>query len=161
MNISWKKGLFSTAYQLFYGNQKAGYLKERTWSRKADGVLMETQVSFRKKGVFSSEAEIFDAETKKKLGEIEMSFWGNKTSITLDDKVFNWRFSNSWNSKWELLEGAHPIIKYKSGLLSGKAESQIEDELMLLTGLFIYNHFTQIMLFISIISAVIIISVSS
>lgn len=66
--------------------------------------------------------EIFDVEIKKKLGEIEMSFWGNKMSIIFDDKVFNWRFFNSWNFKWELLEGVYLIIKYKSGFFFGKVE---------------------------------------
>lgn len=158
MDLNWKKGLFASTYQLFVGEQEAGYLKERTWSRKATGMLNDTKVVFQKKGIFSSKAEIKDPETEEVLGQIEMSTWRNKASITLGNRTLNWKFSNNWNTKWELLEDENPIIKYKSRTFSGKAESQVEDELMILTGLFIFNHFTQIMLTISSISAIIIVS---
>ena len=158
MNLIWKKGMFSSTYKLFSGEQEAGYLKERTWSRKADGVLNGTKVTFRKKGVFSSKAEIIDPETEETLGQIEMSTWRNKASITLGEKTLKWRFSNNWNTKWELLENGNPIVKYKSRTFSGEAESQIQNELMLLTGLFIFNHFTQIMLTVVIITTLIIAS---
>jgi len=158
MNLSWKKGMFSSTYKLFSGEQEAGYLKERTWSRKADGVLNGTKVTFRKKGVFSSKAEIIDPETEETLGQIEMSTWRNKASIILGEKTLKWRFSNNWNTKWELLENGNPIVKYKSRTFSGEAESQIQNELMLLTGLFIFNHFTQIMLTVVIITTLIIAS---
>lgn len=158
MNLSWKKGIFSSTYKLFSGEQEAGYLKERTWSRKAEGVLNETKVSFRKKGVFSNKVEITDPETVETLGQIEMSTWKNKASITLGEKMLKWRFSNNWNTKWELLEDGNPIVKYKSRTFSGEGESQIEDELMMLTGLFIFNHFTQILLTITTVSTLIIVS---
>ncbi|WP_421948394.1 hypothetical protein [Phaeodactylibacter xiamenensis] len=158
MNLNWKKGMFSSTYKLFSGEQEAGYLKERAWSCKADGVLNDTKVAFRKKGIFSSKAEIIDPETEEKLGQIEMSIWKNKASITLGEKMLKWRFSNNWNTKWELLEDGNPIVKYKSRTFSGEAESQIEDELMMLTGLFIFNHFTQILLTITTVSTLIIVS---
>lgn len=142
--------------QTFSRDQEAGHLKGQAWSRKAEGVLNETKVSFRKKGVFSNKAEITDPETGETLGQIEMSGWRNKARITLGGKTLNWRFTNIWNTRRELLEEGNSIIKYKSRTFSGEAELQIQDGLMMLTGLFIFNHFTQIMLTVVTVSTIII-----
>lgn len=141
MNFSWKKGIFFLIYKFFFGEQEVGYLKDCIWSCKVEGVFNEIKVFFWRKGVFSNKVEIIDMEIGEMFGQIEMSIWKNKVSIILGEKMFKWRFFNNWNIKWELLEDGNLIVKYKSCIFSGEVELQIEDELMMLIGFFIFNYF--------------------
>jgi len=145
MKINWKKGLFSTAYRLFSDGREVGYLKERFWSGKTEGTLNEEKASFVKQGLFSNKVDIIAPDTQKKLGQIEMNTWRNKASITLSGEPFNWRFINFWNTRWQLLDGETPIIEHKSRTFAGEAESQTEDNLMMLAGLFVFNQWSNAM----------------
>jgi hypothetical protein len=57
--------------------------------------------------------------------------------------VLNWKFNNTWNSEWSLFN-ADNIINYTlDASTKGQIESNTEDTLLLICGLFIKNHFWQ------------------
>jgi len=146
MKIKWKKGLFSSKYELFFQDQKVGELKEGIFSRTSIGKLNKSKLKFQKMGFFSSETEITDLVLNKSIGKIKFNIWGNKAELKVEDKKFGWKYDNFWSTRWSISENGQPIINYKSSTLSGEIESTLNNDLLLLTGLFVYNHYVRIMI---------------
>ncbi len=86
MKIKWKKGLFSSKYELFFQDQKVGELKEGIFSRTSIGKLNKSKFKFQKMGFFSSETEITDLVLNKSIGKIKFNIWGNKAELKVKTK---------------------------------------------------------------------------
>ena len=67
-----------------------------------------------------------------------------KATISIFDKTFIWKYENIWNTKWSVIDSEGNSINYTGDSTSGKIESTLEDDLLLLTGLFVTNYFWQI-----------------
>ncbi len=153
--INWKKGIFSSKYKLFSENEKIGELKEKAFSSCAYGSLDEKQVKFKKKGIFSSTIEIMDQTLDENVGHIKFNAWGNKAKIFFEDRELQWKYDNFWGTKWSILENGQAVARYKSSTTSGEIESAIDDEFLLLAGLFVYNHYVQIAVIVAVSTAII------
>ena len=70
--------------------------------------------------------------------------WMTKATISIFDKTFIWKYENIWNTKWSVIDSEGNSINYSGDSTSGKIESTLEDDLLLLTGLFVTNYFWQI-----------------
>ncbi len=156
MKINWKKGLFSSKYELFSQNKKIGELNEEMFSRTAIGKLNNSRVKFRKKGVFSSETEITDLNLNSNIGQIKFNAWGNKAEINLNGKKLGWKSDSFWGKKWSVLENGQPIVKYDSSTFKGEIDSKINDEVLLLAGLFVFNYYMQMIIIIATSTAIIV-----
>jgi len=156
MKIYWKKGLFSSNYELYSKNQKIGELKEQAFSKKAIGTLNDNKVKFTKTRFFCTEMQITDLNLNKNLGWIKFNVWGNKAEIHLNRKKLRWKYDSIWCNKWSVLENGQPIAKYRSSPLGGVIDSPITNEILLLSGLFIFNNYTQMTFFIVFFSVIIV-----
>lgn len=70
--------------------------------------------------------------------------WMTKATISIFDKTFIWKYENIWNTKWSVIDSEGISINYSGDSTSGKIESTLEDDLLLLTGLFVTNYYWQI-----------------
>ncbi|MCK3683360.1 hypothetical protein [Maribellus sp. YY47] len=60
------------------------------------------------------------------------------------DKSVNWKYDNVWNTKWSLFDHEGIEIKYAGSSTNGRIESNSDDALLLITGLFVTNYYWQV-----------------
>ncbi|QCX38168.1 hypothetical protein FF125_06890 [Aureibaculum algae] len=148
MNYKWKKEFFSSNYELFLNDSKTGELKQKMFSETVYGNMNESNYNFKKKGIFSSEIEITDLKSKNRIGKIKFNSWINKAEIFLNEQKFEWKSDSFWGNKWSIRENEKKLIEYKtSGLSGGNIKSTIENDLLLISGLFSFNYYKRIAAF--------------
>ena len=148
MNYKWKKGIFSSNYELFLNENKTGELKQEMFSETVYGKINESNYKFKKKGILSSEIEITDLKSKNQIGKIKFNSWINKAEISFNEQKFEWKSDSFWGNKWSIRENDKKIIEYKtSGLSDGNIKSTIENDLLIISGLFSFNYYKRIAAF--------------
>jgi len=145
MNIflNWKKGFFSNTYQIYNNGIQVGFLKLSTWSQKAKGVLKEREFEFITKGFLKQETTMLDSKTNSIIATISYNSWKSKAVIKkLSNEEYKWEFNNFWNTKWSLTN-SYIFINYHGSTTKGEINSSTDDELLLITGLYISNYYWQ------------------
>jgi len=66
-----------------------------------------------------------------------------KALILANNETICWQYDNLWNTKWSIFNSEGGIIKYSGSSTSGQIDSNIDDELLLLSGLFVVNYYWQ------------------
>jgi len=137
--LSWKKGILSNKCNIYSGNTIIGKLKENVFSQQLNCDINGKNYIFRKKGIFSNETQIIDEATEVQIGIMEKNIWNSKVLIKLGDKLFNWKYNNTWQTKWSVSNSDGEKINYNGIENKGDIESQIENDLLLLSGLSVAN----------------------
>ena len=141
-NLTWTKGIFSNLYSFYQNGELKGKLKDKTFSQTANGELQGKVYRFKTKGLLKQRTEIIDSEDKV-IGEINYNTWMTKASITINGKVVNWKYNNIWNTKWSLFDTVGINIKYSGSSTKGQIDSNVDDSLLILCGLFITHYYWQ------------------
>mgnify|MGYP001616962523 FL=1 len=141
--VSWKKGFFSSTYQFYSNGIQIGFLKIGVWVNKANGVLNDKGFEFKTKGFFKQETIITDTKMNIVVGTITYNAWKSKALIKLTDGTeCNWAYTNFWRTKWSLSKNLY-FINYQGLNTKGDIVSYLSDDLLIISGLFISNHFWQ------------------
>ncbi len=101
-----------------------------------------------KKVFFNQQTEIHDAINNKVIGNITYNGWMTKATLSILDKKINWKYDNLWNTKWSIFDSNGIDIKYSGSSLKGQIKSNTDDDLLLLSGLFVINYYWQITIII-------------
>lgn len=141
--LSWKKNFFSNSYSIYSNGQQIGVLKDKTFSQTANGQLYDKEYTFKTKGFFKQQTEIIDSSVNKVVGKIQYNSWMTKATISVDNKTINWKYDNLWNTKWSICNSEGINIQYAGSSTSGQIDSNIDDALLLLSGLFVTNYYWQ------------------
>lgn len=138
MKTHWKKGFFSSTFELFAHTQQIGELNSGflTDTAKLNGLEFE----FRKKSLFESETIITDLTENKKAGRISFNFWRRKATITINEETFDFKYNNFFGTKWSVSKDYKELFRYEQKHLSGYIDSEIENGLLSLSGLYASNH---------------------
>lgn len=145
-NISWKKGLFKCAYQLFENGSEVGKLKESPWSiGTAKGSLKEQSLRFKVKGSFSQIAVITDDVSGQRIGQVKFNCWWPKAKIVINGIEYQWKFKNAPSSRWKISNvNSSDSLDYKGASWKGSIYSEtIDNDALILTGLFVANFYWQ------------------
>lgn len=144
ISLTWKRGLFSNRYKIYANGKQIGYLKNNPFTQSGRGMLNNKEYAFKTKGLLNQKTKIINFTTSKTIGEINYSNWMNKATIVFNDKAVNWKYDNARNTKWSITssEGIHST--YAGSSMKGKIESNTDDPLILLSGLFVSNYYWQI-----------------
>ncbi|SRR6056297_17229 len=142
--LKWEKGVFSNLYKIYSNGEQIGNLKDKSFSQSGIGVLDNKEYLFKTKGFFKQKTQIIDTAEKKVVGEINYSNWMTKATITINDKTVNWKYDNVWNTKWSVFNSEGINIEYSGSSTGGQIETNIDDALLLLSGLFVTNYYWQI-----------------
>lgn len=143
-NLKWEKNILSNLDDKIYSNnQLIGLLRNSVFSQKTHGELNGKRYIFQTKGFLNQHTDIIDSLENRVVGEITYNSWMTKASISINDKQFNWRYSNLWNSKWSISNSEEVSINYSGRSISGQIDSNTSNALLLLTGLFIFNYYSQ------------------
>ena len=141
--LKWQKKIFSNLYRIYCNGQQIGSLKEKSFSNDASAKLNNNRYSFTTTGFFEQTTKIFDLKENKIVGKITYSSWRTKATITLDKKVAYWKYENFWNTKWSINNDEGTQINYKGSYSNGNIDSNTDDSLLLLSGLYITNYYWQ------------------
>lgn len=154
-NLTWSKGFFSSLNQIYSNGKQLGSLNDKPFSRTIKGTFNGKEYLFRNSGFFNQYTEIVDCSDNKAIGRIEYHSWRRKATVSVNGKRYNWKYDNLWNSQWSLSNSDGISIRFNSSPTKGQIDANTDDGLLVLSGLFIKNHYLQTV-FIVILVAVII-----
>ena len=153
-NFKWKKGFFSSTYNIYSQGQIIGKLKNNSFSQIAEGEINGKKYKFITKGFFNQQTEIHDAINNKVIGNITYNGWMTKATLLILDKESKWKYDNLWNTKWSIFDSNGIEIKYSGSSSKGEINSNTDDDLLLLSGLFVTNYYWQITIIIIIAASI-------
>jgi hypothetical protein len=142
--LNWKKGMFSSNYEIYSHGKFIGSLREHTWNQSGDGQLNWKGYHFKTTGFLQQVTQILGSDNFTPIGKITYNSWKTKATITYSDQPFYWKYNNAWNTKWSLYNYTEGIkVKYQGTSSKGTIETDEENELLVLTGLYITNYYWQ------------------
>lgn len=147
-NIYWKKGIFSDTYRVYSEDKQIGKLRNRAFSQSSVGEINGKSYTFKTKGIFKQYTEMIDNATHSVIGEIAYSNWMTKAFLSIQERKYNWNYDNVWNTKWSINDADKIVMKYKGTSGGGQVETEIQDDLLLLTGLYVTNYYWQMTIII-------------
>jgi hypothetical protein len=147
-NLTWQKGLLSTNYNIFSGNELIGHLQNNSFSQVSTGQLRGKSYTFRTLGFLNKTTEILDNQNNKVIGKITYSNWMTKANITILSQTLNWKYENLWNTKWCIMDTGGTRINYSGTSTGGKVNSNTDNDIYLLSGLFVTNYYWQMSIII-------------
>jgi len=144
--LHWKKGTFSTTCQIFSGEETLGELANYAFKQTAEGVIRNKRYLFRTKGLFKQETQIIDGENDRVIANITYNSMMSKATIQFTDRTVYWKYDNGWQTKWSLFDSQGIYMKFAGGHSKGTIECEEEDDLLVLTGMFVTNYYQQAMI---------------
>ena len=149
--LTWEKGLFSDSFCIFDSDKQIGFMKKSLFSQKSIAEINGEKYEFRENGLFKQETDIIDVSKNQVIGKIKYNTWGHKAFLDVHSENFTWEYKNIWNTEWVIYDSQGLNISYKSSLTSGQIETNANDAIKLLSGLYVYNYYyTQMMALVSI-----------
>lgn len=144
--LTWRKGLFDSNYQIYNQSQIQASLFFSSWKNDAQGIGLHQTYLFTSGGLSNPTTRIID-QNGHEIGLITYHFWQLKATISLNNQEHSsWAFSNAWLSKWTINNYQGKEVHYQASSGSGTIFSDNDDELLLLSGLFIKEYFARIMI---------------
>ena len=138
--LTWKKGLFSCTYTIFSGNTQIGSLCNKSFSQTSEAEMNGKKYTFRTKGIFKQSTQVFD-EFDNLLGDIQYNSWMTKAQININSKYYYWKYNTAWNTKWTMQGEDKTQINACINSFSGSIETNTDDELAILSGLYVTNYY--------------------
>lgn len=142
-NLKWEKRFFSNTSRIYSNGRLIGNVEVRTFSKSDIGILNGEKYIFMAKGLFSKQTDIISAKDDTLIGIITYSDWRSKATLITADKIVNWKYDNWWHSRWRISGSSGIEIRYAGSSKSGKIESNTDDALLILSGLFVTNYYRQ------------------
>jgi hypothetical protein len=140
--LTWRKGLFDSNYQLYTDGEIRGSLIFSSWKNNARGIALKNYY-FTSEGFLNPITKIRD-EKHNQIGIVTYHVWKLKATVTFNDLDHaSWGYTNSWLSRWVITNHRDKQIHYHSATSSGIAHSNNDDELLLLSGLYIREFFSR------------------
>jgi len=142
-SLHWKNELFTGTCKIYSEDTLVGYLNERSWSIYSEGELNGEKYLFKTKGFFNRETQIYKIENDILIGKITYNTWRRKAEIEYSGKVYSWSFINAFSTLWILQDDEGFMIRYNSSCSKGTIESDMQNNLLTLTGIFIRNYLSK------------------
>jgi hypothetical protein len=67
-----------------------------------------------------------------------------KATIILNEQTLEWKYENLWSTKWSISNSEGIEINFSGYSTNGQIESNTDDALLLLSGLFVTNYYWQV-----------------
>lgn len=144
--LTWKRGIFSSTCRIFSGEDFIGELASYAFKQTAEGVIRNKKYLFRTKGLFKQETQIIDGVSDQVIANITYNSRMSKATIEFKDRTVLWKYDNTWQTKWSLYDKLGIYMKFAGRQSKGTIEFEEEDDLLVLTGLFVTNYYQQAMI---------------
>lgn len=144
--LSWKKGAFSTTYQIYSDDRCIGQLQNQSFRQSSQGRINKSKYSYKTMGFFKQETLIMDGKSNKVIGKITYNAMRSRASIQLPDRTLSWKYDNGLQTRWRIYDEKHTLMKFSGRSLKGNIEFEQSDDLLVLTGLYVTNYYQQAMI---------------
>jgi hypothetical protein len=141
--LKWKKNIFCSTCKIYTNGKVVGKLKDKQFTQSAEGQLRSESFIFRTRGLFKQSTSIVNKKDNTVIGKISYNNWKTKATLNIGNRKSVWKYDNFWNTKWSIKDSEGIIVKYSGSATSGSINSNTEDPLFLLTGLYVTNYFRQ------------------
>ena len=139
----WRKPFLNLTYRFYSGGKQIGKMQENTWKRSASTVWNSTDLHFQTSGIFNQKTKVNAAATGEELAHITYDTLRNKANILLKDEAYQLENLNWNHSKWQISRGQKVMIVYHGSSFHGDIESDTEDPLLILSGMYVASYFWQ------------------
>lgn len=143
--LNWRKGLFDSNYQVF-GNALLKF--SLNFSSLKNSALATTQHGIyllKSEGFSNPETKIFNNKNEV-LAIIRYDWLKFKAKIFFTSgEEFDWSFQNSWLSRWSVNNHKDKQIIYNSSSSSGLVHSNVDDDILILSGLFVREYYSRML----------------
>lgn len=144
--LYWSKKLLSGSYNIFLHYNTIGSLKQRYFSQSAKGIMNGKSYSFKTTGFLHKRISIINHNSNEIVGNISYSNRMNTARIVVRSTTWHWKYENRIISRWCIFNSEGGSIKYAGSSTSGKIESETDDDLLVLTGLYLTNYYRQMII---------------
>lgn len=143
--LSWRKGLFDSNYQVF-GNALLKFsINFSSFKNSAIATTQKEIYLLKSEGYSNPETKILNNKNEV-LAVIHYDWLSFKAKIVFTSgETFDWSFQNSWASRWILNNQKEKQVIYNSSTSNGLIHSNTDDDLLILSGLFIREYYTRIL----------------
>lgn len=70
----------------------------------------------------------------------------SKATRQFADNTISWKYDNAWQTRWSLSDDQGILMKFSGGFSRGTVEYDKDDDLLVLTGMFVTNYYQQAMI---------------
>lgn len=144
--LNWKRGAFSTTYQILSDERSIGQLENHTFRQTSEGRINKSKYSFVTRGVFKQETRIMDGDSRKVIGTIRYNSMKSRASIELPGRTLSWKYDNAWQTRWRICDEKQTLMEFAGRSFKGSIEFEQDDDLLVLTGLYVTNYYQQAMI---------------
>lgn len=146
--LYWGKRPFFNTYQICSAYYPIGKLFNKTFSQSAVGELNGKSYSFKTGGFLKTRTEITDNLTNELIGDITYSSGMTKATLSIHGKKLSWKNNNFRSTKWQISDNEGVLVKYNGTSTGGQIDSNTDDDLYVLTGLYITSHYWQMVILV-------------
>lgn len=146
--LTWTKGIFDSSYQIFADGKIRNTLFFNTWKNEARGIGQDKSYYFKTSGLFNGHTQILN-ENNEIIGTIAYQSLKSNAMLTMTTgEQYMWQHTNNWHSRWEISNREDILISYTSSTSSGTIETNTDDELLLICGLFVREYYMRSFIFL-------------
>jgi len=143
--LNWRKGLFDSNYQVFSNALLKFSINFSSFKNSAIATTQNGIYLLRSDGYSNPETRIFNNKNEV-LAIIRYDWLSFKAKIFFTSgEEFDWSFQNSWLSRWSLNNHKDKQVIYNSSTSNGLIHTNIDDEILVFTGLFIREYYSRIL----------------
>jgi len=119
-----------------------GWLLRHPGAATSEARLKQSEYLFIAKGNFKQETYIHDKYTKELLGLITFNSLRTRADIRLvDNKLYRFRYVLPWMTAWNITYNQRIMVAFQSRWNKGVIEAKTDEEVLVLTGLYIRNFY--------------------
>jgi len=136
--INWKRNWLNGNLQLFVDGIQKGALTFEMWRSNAYTLFEDKDYAFENKGFWQSTTTVTDRKTNEPVAIINYDSWKSKAIISLKSGgQYEWKATSSWRSQWSVSNHEGTNIYYQASGNTGAISTDIDNELLIISGLFI------------------------
>lgn len=144
-DLNWGKDTFDSKYQVFSQGLLKYALNFVSWRNSAIATTQTGIYLFQSKAFNKAETLLVNNKNEV-LAVISFKWFELKATIsfTTGDN-FLFVYQKNWITQWSLNNGTDKQVFYKASTGSGLIKSNIDDELIILTGLYVREYFSRLL----------------
>lgn len=136
--INWRSNWLSGDFQLFVDGIQKGMISFGNWRSDAEGVFDDKNFFFSNVGFWQSRTNVIDRKTNELVAVITYDSWKSKAVISLKSgERYEWTSTGIWKSQFTVSNYNNEHITYNASSNSGAISSDTDNELLIVSGLFI------------------------
>jgi len=143
--LYWRKGLFDSNYQVFDQQQLKFSMNFSSWQNSAIATTQSGIYLLKSEGFSKPETRILNNQNET-LATITYDWLGFKARVVFaSGEILDWRYQNSWLSRWSLNNLKDKQILFSASAGNGNIHSNVNDDMLVLTGLFIREYYSRLL----------------